>query len=114
MLYYSKKSKLKNNKILLDLLEEKLPLDVLHHIYTYCDINEKNEIRKHIQKKYDIVFIGLFIINSIIMYFVGYAITKKFLGVFLILNFLLGYLIITGSFLSCLIICLPIKLCIKK
>tara|TARA_B100000524_G_C23437156_1_gene293765 strand:+ start:108 stop:458 length:351 start_codon:yes stop_codon:yes gene_type:complete len=110
MLYPPEKSKLPN-KILFDLLENKLPPDVLYHIYTYCDFNEKREIRQHSQIKHEIVIIITVIITYLIMYFIGYLFTKRFLGIFLILNFLLGYLIITASFLLLFLICLLFKAC---
>lgn len=114
LLYRLKKLELSNknkseasNTNLFDLLKEKLPLDVLHYINSYCEINDKIKIRQDIQKHP--IYI---IITSIILYFIGYTITKRFLGIFIILNFLIGYLILCLFSLILILIGLFFKACI--
>lgn len=101
-----KKSDLETKK-LFDSLEKKLPIEVLYNIYTFCDLDERRQLRKYLIKKHDIEFLIVIFVVSIIMYFIGYSITNQLFGVFIVLNFLLGYLI-TSIFATLLVItCLP-------
>lgn len=100
-----------SNKNLFDLLEQKLPFDVLYHIYTYCNVDEKRQIRQHFHEKHPIIMMTVCLITALTMYFLGYLLTRKNLGVYIILNFLLGYLVCTALCLILLLLCIPFKMC---
>lgn len=100
-----------SNKNLFNVLERELPLDVLYHIYTYCDVKQKRKIRQHYLKKNPIIMLTICLTMCVIMYFLGYLLTSRFLGVFIILNFLVGYLVCTGLSLMLIIICIPFRIC---
>ena len=101
-----KKSDLETKK-LFDSLEKKLPIEVLYKIYSFCDLDERRQLRKYIIKKKNIEILIVTFILSIMMYFIGYLITKQLFGVFIVLNFLLGYLITSVFTTILVIICLP-------
>ena len=100
-----------SNKNLFDVLERELPLDVLYHIYTYCDVDEKRKIRQHYLEKHPIMILTICLTMCVMMYFLGYLLTRRFLGVFIILNFLIGYLVCTALSLMLIIICIPFRIC---
>ena len=100
-----------SNKNLFDVLERELPLDVLYHIYTYCDVDEKRQIRQHYLEKHPIIILTICLTMYVMMYFLGYLLTRRFLGVFIILNFLVGYLVCTSLSLILVIICIPYRMC---
>ena len=101
-----------SNRNLFYLLEQKLPLDVLYHIYTFCDVDEKRQIREHYHKEHPIIVNSIILAFSIVMYFLGYLVTRSFSGIFIIINFLLGYLILTALSLILTMIFIPFKMCI--
>lgn len=107
-----KETELKTEE-LFDSLEKKLPLDILYNIYTFCNVNEKKKITQYIFRRHDIVILASLLTFSAISYFVGYLVTKKFLGFFIILNFLLGYLIISVFTLIIIVFYLLLKSCFK-
>jgi len=100
-----------SNKNLFDLLEQKLPLDVLYHIYTYCDLDQKRQFRQQFHEKHPIMMMTICLITAVTMYFLGYLLTRRFLGVFIILNFLVGYLVCMALSLILIIICIPFRIC---
>ena len=100
-----------SNKNLFVILERELPLDVLYHIYTYCDVEQKNQIRQHLLKKNPIMMLTICLTICVFMYFLGYLLTRRFLGVFIILNFLVGYLVCTSFSIILILICIPFRLC---
>lgn len=112
MLCPLKKSEL-SNKNLFDVLEKELPLDVLYHIYTYCDVEQKRKIRQHYLEKNPIMMLTICLTMCVMMYFLGYLLTRRFLGVFIILNFLAGYLVCSALSLMLIIICIPFRVCEK-
>ena len=100
-----------SNKHLFDLLEQKLPFDVLYHIYTYCNVDERRQIRQQFHEKHPFIMLIICLITALTMYFLGYLVTRKNLGVYIILNFLLGYLVCSALCLILLLICIPFKIC---
>ena len=100
-----------SNKNIFDLLEQKLPFDVLYHIYTYCNVDERRQIRQHLHEKHPVIMLTICLIMSVMMYFLGYLLTRRFLGVFILLNFLIGYLICTALSLILILICIPFRIC---
>ena len=103
-----KKSELKNIDFF-DNLEKRLPIDVLYYIYTFCDQNNRDQIKKFLILKYRFQFLISFSILSTIIYFLGYLITNQFLGIFILLNIFLGYLILSVFMLILIIFCSPFK-----
>lgn len=97
------------SKDLFESLEKKLPPDVLYNIYTFCNLNEKKKIREYLFKKHDIEILVVLLTISTISYFIGYLITRRFLGFFIVFNFLLGYLTISAVTLILTLLCLPFK-----
>lgn len=100
-----------------NLLEEpslgELPLDVLFHIYTFCDSEEKRILTRYLVDIYYIsILISLLFINTF-MYCLGTLITGKFLGFYLIFNILLGYLLLAGLGLVLIFIFIVFNLIIK-
>ena len=109
MLCTFNKNELKNKRFF-DSLERELPIEILYNIYTFCDLDERRQLRGYIVKKHDIVFLIIISILSIVMYFIGYFITNQLFGVFIILNFLLGYLVISAVTTVLVVICLPFNI----
>lgn len=109
MLCTFNKNELKNKR-LFDSLKRKLPIEILYNIYTFCDLNERRQLRKYFLKKHDIVFLIVISTLLMVMYFIGYLVTNQLLGVFIVLNFLIGYLIITAFITVLFVVCLPLNI----
>lgn len=75
---------------------DKLPWDILFHIYSFCDSDRKKKIRTHLINIYEISIIISLLVVNFIMYCLGFSITGHYLGFYLLFNILLGYLIIGG------------------
>ena len=109
MLCTFNKNELKNKK-LFDSLEKELPVEILYNIYTFCDLDERRQLREYIIRKHNIVFLIVISILSIVMYAIGYFITNQLFGIFIILNFLLGYLIISAVTTILVVVGLPFNM----
>ena len=109
MLCTFNKNELKNKR-LFDSLEKELPVEILYNIYTFCDLDERRQLREYIIRKHNIVFLIVISILSIVMYAIGYFITNQLFGIFIILNFLLGYLIISAVTTILVVVGLPFNM----
>lgn len=109
MLCTFNKNELKNKR-LFDSLEKELPVEILYNIYTFCDLDERRQLREYMIRKRNIVFLIVISILSIVMYAIGYFITNQLFGIFIILNFLLGYLVISAVTTVLVVICLPFNI----
>lgn len=92
---------------------DKLPWDVLFHIYSFCDSGKKKKMITYLINRYDILIIIFLLMFNSGMYFLGFLITGHCLGFYLFFNILLGYLILGGLCLVLLFYYICVKIIIE-
>ena len=87
------------DKDLLLLKIKNLPFEVSLHIYSYIDSNNKKDQLSLSEDLNSIVNCLVILFLTVLMSSIGFMITGKFEGFFIVFNFLLGYLVLCGLLL---------------
>lgn len=93
-------SSLKNNSLCIHFFDN-LPDDIINHIDSFCELPKHTN---HCLPKYELLIFGFLLNLSVIMYWIGYLISGHNSGVYILFNFLIGYILICAFLISLLLV----------